>query len=185
HAIRPEERLLRPEFEPGTSEVEDGRRRLRREISAHHYAGRPEVAPRTRRHDPIEPRPPKRPAGGRALLERDPSDGAVAAEEDLLGVDARFATAGDAKLVGSVSVQDACFDIVAHVDVEDVVADNVLQYRIEHRHDGLYPAVEVPAHPVRAADVHLALAGVCEHEDARVLEKTAHDAAHANRFADA
>ena len=52
-----------------------------------------------------------------------------------------------------------------------------LEHRIEHRHDRLDPAVEVAAHPVGAADVDLALAAVREHEDARVLEEAADDAA--------
>jgi len=74
--------------------------------------------------------------------------------------------------------------LVGEVQVEDL-AQLLLQARVLDRRQHLDAALEVALHAVRRADVVLGRAGVAEVVDARVLQKPADDADHADVLGDA
>ena len=73
-----------------------------------------------------------------------------------------------------VFVEQAGFHVVLQLDVQDV--DNtLLDLRIQDRESRLYPAVQVPAHPIGGGQEQIVVAGIINLPDTGMFQKHIHD----------
>src|SRR5215469_5317934 len=87
--------------------------------------------------------------------------------------------------VHAVALEDAGFHGVGQIGSHDLLANAVAQHSILYREHDFDALVEITRHPVGAGQIDLLLPPIGEIKNAAVLEKTPHNAAHANAIADA
>ena len=87
--------------------------------------------------------------------------------------------------ISSVVLKKSRFHIVGQISSQNFMHHPIPQQRILQREQDFNALMQVPRHPVRAAQIHFRIATIFKIENAAVLQESSHDAAHSYTVAHA